>query len=109
VDAEKNTLDFDDNACTYCGKCIKSCPADAWLGKNGYQLSFGGMFGNTIRPGANLLPIIFEKEQVFRAADAVIRFYELNGKAGERLGKTMSRDNNARALKEALEAALVDG
>jgi dissimilatory sulfite reductase (desulfoviridin) alpha/beta subunit len=87
---EKKSLDFDTETCTYCGKCIKSCPSDAWLGKNGYILSFGGMFGNEIKPGSRLLPILFEKEQVFKAADATIRFYEAHGKSGERLGKTLS-------------------
>jgi dissimilatory sulfite reductase (desulfoviridin) alpha/beta subunit len=111
VEAEKKALDFDVKACTYCGKCIKSCPSDAWQGKNGYILSFGGMFGNEIRPGARFLPILFEKEQVFAAADAVIRFYEAHGKAGERLGKTIARgspsgESNASLLQKELEAAV---
>jgi dissimilatory sulfite reductase (desulfoviridin) alpha/beta subunit len=90
-EAGEKHLNFDKNACVYCGKCIKSCPEDAWQGKNGYLLSFGGMFGNEIKPGSHLLPLLLEKEQVFKTADAVIRFYELNGKAGERLGKTIAR------------------
>jgi dissimilatory sulfite reductase (desulfoviridin) alpha/beta subunit len=113
VEAERNKLDFNKNACAYCGKCVKSCPSDALSGKNGYLLSFGGMFGNTIKPGLRLLPVIFEKEQVLKAADAAIRFYEIHGNAGERLGKTMSREdasgeNNAAVLKKELDAALSD-
>jgi dissimilatory sulfite reductase (desulfoviridin) alpha/beta subunit len=111
VDAEKNTLDFDGNKCTYCGKCIKSCPSDAWQGKNGYLLSFGGMFGNEIKTGLYLLPVVFEKEQVFNAADALIRFYRTHGRAGERLGKTLAREAEdggslARLLQKELEEAV---
>jgi dissimilatory sulfite reductase (desulfoviridin) alpha/beta subunit len=104
VKAEKKSLAFDVKACACCGKCIKSCPSGAWLGKNGYILSFGGMFGNEIKPGVRLLPILFEKEQVLKAADAAIRFYEAHGKAGERLGKTIA--SGTAALKECLNEAL---
>ncbi|MDR1363549.1 MAG: 4Fe-4S binding protein [Spirochaetaceae bacterium] len=98
-------ITFDKSACVYCGKCIKSCPEDAWLGKSGYLLSFGGMFGNEIKTGCHLLPILFESEQVFKAADAVIRFYELHGRAGERLGKTIARVG-AGVLQKELSAAI---
>jgi dissimilatory sulfite reductase (desulfoviridin) alpha/beta subunit len=104
-EAGEKHLNFDKNACTYCGKCIKSCPEDVWQGKNGYLLSFGGMFGNEIKPGSRLLPLLFEKEQVFKTADAVIRFYEINGKAGERLGKTIARIG-IDSLQKELNAAL---
>ena len=99
-----SSLDFDAKACSYCGKCVKSCPSDIWIGKNGYVLSFGGMFGNEILPGIRLLPILFEKEQVFRAADAAIRFYEAHGKAGERFGRTIA--GGTALLQEYLDEAL---
>jgi dissimilatory sulfite reductase (desulfoviridin) alpha/beta subunit len=105
VDKEKQNLAFKQEGCVYCGKCVKSCPANAWTGKNGYVLSFGGMFGNDIKEGLRLLPIIFEKDQVFEAADAVIKFYQAHGNAGERLGKTISRVG-ADVLKKDLEEAL---
>ncbi|GHT56030.1 hypothetical protein FACS1894109_03890 [Spirochaetia bacterium] len=105
VDKEKKDLAFKQEGCVYCGKCVKSCPANAWTGKNGYVLSFGGMFGNDIKEGLRLLPIIFEKDQVFEAADAVIKFYETHANAGERLGKTISRVG-ADVLKKDLEEAL---
>ena len=104
IEAEKKSLDFDANVCSYCGKCVKSCPSDIWIGKNGYVLSFGGMFGNEIKPGRRLLPILFEREQVFRAADAAIRFYEAHGKAGERFGKTINSGDNAAILQKELNA-----
>ncbi|GHV05749.1 hypothetical protein FACS189485_13210 [Spirochaetia bacterium] len=105
VDKEKQNLSFKQEGCVYCGKCVKSCPTNAWTGKNGYVLSFGGMFGNDIKEGLRLLPIIFEKDQVFEAADAVIKFYEAHANAGERLGKTIGRVG-ADVLKKELEEAL---
>jgi dissimilatory sulfite reductase (desulfoviridin) alpha/beta subunit len=105
VDQNGAALSFDEPACVYCGKCVKSCPANAWEGKNGYLLSFGGMFGNEIATGRNLLPLLSEKEQVFKAADAVLDFYKANGKPGERLGKTIAR-TGADALKNRLTEVL---
>jgi dissimilatory sulfite reductase (desulfoviridin) alpha/beta subunit len=91
VDKGKKELAFEEKGCVYCGKCVKSCPAGAWEGKGGYLLSFGGMFGNEIKEGLRLLPILFEKEKVFKAADMAIEFYQANGKPGERFGKTLAR------------------
>ena len=105
VDKEKNELSFGEGSCVYCGRCVKSCPAGAWEGKNGYLLSFGGMFGNTIQPGKNLISLLFDKDQVFKAADAVIEFYKANAKGGERLGKTIARLGED-ALKKRIEEAL---
>jgi dissimilatory sulfite reductase (desulfoviridin) alpha/beta subunit len=91
VDTEKKALNFDEQSCVYCGKCVKSCPSGAWEGKGGYLLSFGGMFGNEIKEGLRLLPILFDKNQVFAAADTAIKFYQENGKPSERFGKTLTR------------------
>jgi dissimilatory sulfite reductase (desulfoviridin) alpha/beta subunit len=104
VDKEKQNLSFRKEGCVYCGKCVKSCPANAWTGKNGYVLSFGGMFGNDIKEGLRLLPILFDKDQLFKAADAVIHFYQTHGNGGERLGKTLNRVGTADLKKELEEA-----
>ncbi|MDR3301448.1 MAG: 4Fe-4S binding protein [Spirochaetaceae bacterium] len=91
VKVTKGKVDFTENKCVYCGKCVKSCPSDAWEGKNGYLLSFGGMFGNEIRSGVSIQPVIFELEQVFKAVDDAIKFFEKHGVAGERMGKTIAK------------------
>jgi anaerobic sulfite reductase subunit C len=91
VEREKGTLSFAEAACVFCGKCFKSCPAGAWEGRNGYIISFGGMFGNEIRQGQHLLPVLYEKEQLFSAVDTAIRFFEAYGQAGERLALTLER------------------
>jgi dissimilatory sulfite reductase (desulfoviridin) alpha/beta subunit len=91
VDKDKNALEFFEDKCVYCGRCIKSCPSDSWSGKNGYLLSFGGMFGNQIKKGLNLLPILFKEDDLYKVADAVIKFFSENAKGGERMGKTIER------------------
>jgi dissimilatory sulfite reductase (desulfoviridin) alpha/beta subunit len=105
VDQDQKTLSFEESGCVACGKCVKSCPSGAWEGRGGYLLSFGGMFGNEIQEGLSLLPLVFEKEQLFKAADAAIRFFETHGKPGERMGKTIKRVGQG-PLKKALEEAV---
>jgi dissimilatory sulfite reductase (desulfoviridin) alpha/beta subunit len=104
IDKEKKDLAFDASICVYCGKCVKSCPSGAWEGRNGYILSFGGMFGNDIKEGVRLLPIIYKKEQVFKAADAAIKFYEANGKPSERFAKSIARLGSGGLKKQVEEA-----
>jgi len=105
VDNKKSDLTFEESGCVYCGKCVQSCPTGAWQGKNGYILSFGGMFGNEIQKGLKLLPILFDKAQLFKVADAVIEFYQKNGNPSERFGRTLSRVGIT-ALKKQLEELL---
>jgi dissimilatory sulfite reductase (desulfoviridin) alpha/beta subunit len=107
VKKEEQTLSFEEPLCIYCGKCVKSCPSGAWQGKNGYYLSAAGMFGNEIKKGLNLLPVLFEKSLVFKAVDAVIDFFKVNGKAGERLAKTVMRVGEE-ALRKKLEEAVYE-
>lgn len=77
--------------CNNCGRCVKACPTDAWEGESGYIVSFGGLFGNKIYRGENLLPIIKDKETLFRVSDAAIKFFEDNAKPGERFRLTLQR------------------
>ena len=77
--------------CNNCGRCVKACPTDAWEGECGYIVSFGGLFGNKIYRGENLLPIIKDKETLFRVSDAAIKFFEDNAKPGERFRLTLQR------------------
>ena len=77
--------------CNNCGRCVKACPTDAWEGESGYIVSFGGLFGNKIYKVENLLPIIKDKETLFRVSDAAIKFFEDNAKPGERFRLTLQR------------------
>lgn len=103
---EGDKLKLDMKKCTSCGRCVKSCPADAWKGKSGYQVSFGGLFGNTINKGESFLPVIESEEQLFRVTDAAIEFFEMHALPGERFKFTLDRvgwDSFKRAMKEAYE------
>ena len=105
VHKEEQNLSFQEDTCIYCGKCVKSCPIEAWEGKNGYILSFGGMFGNEINRGEQFLPILFETGQLYRVIDTAIEFFQKHGKPGERFAVTIRRIG-AEILKKDLEEAL---
>ena len=97
-------ITIDREKCNYCGRCVKSCPTDAWEGESGYLLSFGGLFGNKIYKGEQLLPIIKDKETLFRVADAAIDFFEENANPGERFRLTLQRVGEEEFRKRILAA-----
>ena len=82
---------MDEAKCNHCGRCAKACPFDAWAGEPGYLVSFGGTFGNLIAKGEQFLPIIRDKETLFRVADAALRFFERYGKPSERFHIAIER------------------
>lgn len=84
-------IELDSAKCNNCGRCVKACPADAWKGESGYIVSFGGLFGNRIYKGESIVPIIRDKETLFRVADAAVKFFEEHANAGERFRLTLQR------------------
>ncbi len=88
---EGDNILLDESKCNNCGRCVKACPTDAWVGEEGYLVSFGGLFGNEINKGSQLLPLIKDKDQLFRVTDAAIHFFEKHGKAGERFKFAIDR------------------
>lgn len=101
---EGNKVVFDKAKCTNCARCVKSCPVDAWEGTPGYIVSFGGTFGNFIYKGDELVPIITDKDTLFRVTDAAIEYFEENAKPSERFRKTIERLGED-SLKERVLAA----
>jgi len=81
----------DQTKCTNCGRCAKACPFDAWKSEPGYILSFGGTFGNLIARGEQFLPIIREKDTLFRVADAALAFFDQHAKPSERFRVAIER------------------
>jgi dissimilatory sulfite reductase (desulfoviridin) alpha/beta subunit len=97
-------IELDEAKCNNCGRCVKSCPTDAWKGESGYIVSFGGLFGNKIYKGETIVPIISDKETLFRVADAAIGFFEKNANPGERFRLTLQRVGEEEFRKEIEEA-----
>lgn len=91
IKIEDDTILLDQEKCVNCGRCVKACPTDAWIGEEGYQVSFGGLFGNEIHQGNQVVPFIKDKEQLFRVTEAAISFFEKHGKSGERFKYTIDR------------------
>ena len=105
VKADENKLLFDEKACIYCGKCVKSCPTGAWEGQSGFIIYLGGMFGNKIAIGRQILPIVFSAGEVHEVVEETLRFFKEYGKKGERFRNTLERvgwDILEKRLKEVL-------
>jgi len=95
---------LDEIKCNNCGRCVKSCPMDAWRGEPGYILSFGGTFGNLIAKGEQFLPVIKDKETLFRVADAALDFFDKHAKPSERFRVAVDR-TGWNTFKKEMEAA----
>ncbi len=92
IHREGDRLVIDPDKCNHCGRCYKACPFGAWEGEPGYLVSFGGTFGNDIAKGETFLPLIRDKEALFRVADAALAFFDQYGKGGERFRKAIERE-----------------
>lgn len=106
IKCEGNKVTINRDKCNYCGRCVKSCPTDAWEGNSGYLVSFGGLFGNQIYKGEQLLPIVHDKETLFRVTDAAIDFFRDHANPGERFRLTLQRvgeDEFRKKIKDAYE------
>ena len=77
--------------CNYCGRCAKACPTDAWDVTTGYLVSFGGLFGNRIHKGEEVVPVIKDEETLFRVTDAAIQFFDDNANPSERFQFTIEQ------------------
>lgn len=106
VDKQQKKITFNENTCNYCGRCVKGCPVGAWVGRSGFIVYFGGMFGNRIVIGRQLLPILFSVEELHRVVETTLQFFNKHGKSSERFANTLDRvgwDQFQRELEKALE------
>ena len=104
ITIQDGNITLDQQKCNNCGRCVKSCPTDAWEGTPGFMVSFGGTFGNHISEGKSLLPVITSEEQLYRVTDAAIQFFDDYANPGERFKFTIDRvgvDKLEKVLKEA--------
>ena len=97
-------IELDNDKCNFCGRCYKACPTEAWDTVNGYIVSLGGLFGNSINKGETIIPFIEDKEKLMNICDAAIHFFEDNANAGERFKFTIDRVGKDKFEKTILEA-----
>ena len=91
IKIEDGKVVIDNDKCNYCGRCVLSCPTDAYENKPGYLVSFGGLFGNSINKGSEIVPFIEDKETLFRICDAALKFFNENANQSERFKFTIDR------------------
>ena len=103
--ASDDEIRLDPSKCNHCGRCVKSCPTDAWKGQSGYLLSFGGLFGNRIAQGQEIMGIQTDLGTIFRASDAALDFFDRHGNPGERFRAVIDRAG-WEAFKKAIQAAI---
>lgn len=107
VRLEEDGIHIDESLCNYCGRCSKACPVDAYESLPGYIVSFGGIFGNTIRTGEPVIPFITDHEKLMKVCDAAIQFFDDNALPGERFRFTIERigeDTFRSRIREAYES-----
>ncbi|MBP3857452.1 MAG: 4Fe-4S binding protein [Ruminiclostridium sp.] len=97
-------VEVDPGKCNFCGRCVKACPTDAWDCVNGYIVSFGGLFGNSIAKGEPIVPFIDDHDTLMRVCDAAIEFFAENAKPSERFRFTLERVGQDKFRERILEA-----
>lgn len=96
-------VSVDEAKCNFCGRCVKACPTEAWDTVNGYIVSFGGLFGNTINKGETIIPFIEDHDKLMEICDAAIRFFDDNAKPGERFKFTIDSVGQEKFKEKILE------
>ncbi len=96
-------VSVDEAKCNFCGRCVKACPTEAWDTVNGYIVSFGGLFGNTINTGETIIPFIEDHDKLMEICDAAIQFFDDNAKPGERFKFTIDRVGQEKFKEKILE------
>ena len=91
IQIKDGKIEINQDKCNYCGRCAFSCPTDAYKTNPGYLISFGGLFGNKINKGEEIVPFVEDKETLFRICDAALKFFEDNAKPSERFKFTIDR------------------
>ena len=104
IEIKDGKITVDEGKCNFCGRCVKSCPTDAWETIHGYIVSFGGLFGNSINKGEAIIPFIDDKEKLLKICDAAIEFFNKNANPGERFKFTIDCVGREKFEKTIMEA-----
>ena len=91
ISVEDGKIVVNQDKCNYCGRCSFGCPTDAYDTVPGYLISFGGLFGNKINKGTEIVPFVEDKETLFAICDAALKFFDENANPSERFKFTIDR------------------
>jgi len=107
INYENRDVIFNPQKCIKCGRCVTSCSSDAWKGREGYLLLFGGRNGNVITRGKQVVPVIYKEEKVLSVIEHTLKFIADYGNNEERFADILQRVGNSQLqkyLKEVLES-----
>lgn len=104
ITLENGKIEIAKEKCNFCGRCTKACPVDSYEETEGYIVSFGGLFGNSINKGETVIPFIEDHDKLLKVCDRAIEFFEKHAKARERFKFTIDRIGKELFQKEIEEA-----
>lgn len=84
-------INIEMDKCNFCGRCFFACPTNAYKGTEGYIVSFGGTFGNTVSKGKEIVPFIQDHDKLLKVCDVALEFFKENAKPSERFKFTLDR------------------
>ncbi len=94
--------EIDFSRCVYCGECIKACPINAdVVDREGYTIFIGGNVGRHPRFAYKIVDFA-DHDAVFRLIENNIKFFEEEGKRGERFGHLIERLGLGESLRRLL-------
>lgn len=91
IELKDGKISIDMDKCSYCGRCAKACPVDAYEEHPGFIMSWGGLFGNHIHRGNQIVPFFEGEDTLFKLCDATVDFFDKNAQPGDRLQFAIDR------------------
>lgn len=92
VNPEEGVMEIDKEKCNNCGLCVGKCNFDCIPdGNQGYQITFGGIWGKRKHQGVPVPELLRNKEDVLKTVEKCMLVFREQGQTGERLHDTANR------------------
>lgn len=102
-------VDYDREACNYCGRCMNKCPFKAYDNyTDGYRIYLGGRWGKKTAVGKSLTKIFTDREEILGIIEKAILLFRSEGYKGERFSDTVSRLGIQKAEEMLLSDELIE-